>query len=43
MSHYADAVLEEVGCGETFEIKVVATNENGQQVVSTGSITTPVP
>jgi len=29
--------------GETFDIEVVATNENGQVVTCTGSITTPIP
>lgn len=40
---YQDSVSEEVGCGETFHIELRATNENGQTVTSTGSITTPVP
>lgn len=41
--HYQNSVGGQVGCGETFNIEVIATNEKGQTATSTGSITTPVP
>ncbi|MCK4221376.1 MAG: hypothetical protein KAX25_00790, partial [Dehalococcoidia bacterium] len=41
--HYQNSVGRQVGCGETFNIEVIATNERGQTVTSSGSITTPTP
>ena len=41
--HDHNYVEHEVGCGETSDIEVIATNEHGQTVIATGSITTPVP
>jgi hypothetical protein len=41
--NYQNAVSKEVGCGQTFNIQVTATNKNGQIVNVPGSITTPVP
>jgi len=43
IEHYQNSVDRQVGCGETFNIEVTATNERGQTVISTGPITTPVP
>lgn len=40
---YQNSVSREVGCGQTFNIQVAATNKNGQTVIVPGSITTPVP
>ena len=41
--NYQNAVSKEVGCGQTFNIQVTATNKNGQMVTVPGSITTPIP
>lgn len=40
---YQNSVSKEVGCGQTFNIQVTATNKSGQMVIVPGSITTPIP
>ncbi len=40
---YQSSVEWQAGCGEAFDIEVMATNESGQLANSTGSITTPLP
>jgi hypothetical protein len=40
---YQNSVMMQVGCGETFNIKVVVTNNIGLQATATKSITTPTP
>jgi len=41
--NYQNAVSKQVGCGQTFNIQVTATNNSAQTVIVPGSITTPVP
>jgi len=43
MVNYQNSVSRQVGCGQTFNIQVTATNKSGQMVIVPGSITTPVP
>ncbi len=41
---YYKAVEErQVGCGETFNYEVTATNQAGQTATASGSLTTPTP
>jgi hypothetical protein len=42
-TYYQNAVSQQVGCGETFNIEVIATNQYGLTATASKSITTPIP
>jgi len=42
-THHHDSVTKTVDCGQTFNIELIVRNSIGQEVKSTGSITTPGP
>lgn len=42
-TYYEHSVSQQVGCGETFNIEVIATNQYGLTSTAHKSITTPIP